>query len=300
MVLLVCPDSGWFGSSVVARIGYQQAPVKFHLRTPVLPRDAPHVALKTPVGFASRQDVGHKDRPLPVVDDVKHPPVAHAEPPAPVRVVLQRDRIWWARLLRECDDAPLDVAADRVGDTVEPTLRRLSDGDRVGHARLQSSARDLPGDHALPASADTRQRPFLRPDVGLLLVQKVGAGLNSDVELLPTTAGAEKASADRADDFVARPVEHGSRLVEVQEPTRAERALGGPPTRQVALNGERGAGGALPPNANPGSRMRHSVSSLTRVGANFAQGPDHEIFIKTLRSNTHELRNREDFFVAQR
>lgn len=230
--------------------------------------------LEIAVGFASRQDIGYKDGPLPIVDDVEHPPAAYAEPPAPVRIVLQRNCAWWARLLRERDDAPLDVAADRVGDTVEPTLRRLSDGDRVGYARLQSSARDLPGDHALPASADARQRPLLRRDVGLLLTQEVGAGLNGDVELLPTTAGAEKAGTNRADDFVARPVEHGSRLVEVQEPTRAERALGGPPTRQVALNGERSAGGVLPPNANPGSRMRHFVSSLTRVGANFAQGPD--------------------------
>ncbi len=45
--------------------------------------------LEIPVSFASRQDIGHQDGPLSVVNDVEHPPATHAKPPAVMRIISQ-------------------------------------------------------------------------------------------------------------------------------------------------------------------------------------------------------------------
>jgi hypothetical protein len=43
------------------------------------------------------------------------------------------------------------------------------------------------------------------------------------------------------------------------------------------LDGERDAGGVLPPDVNPGSGTHRHPLSLARVGADFAQGPKRAI-----------------------
>ena len=166
-------------------------------------------------------------------------------------------------------DAAANVRAKRLGDAVQPTFRALADDDGVGH-RLTASEPlpcDFPGDRPFPSG------PARRFDIGALFAQKADAGLDRYVEPPPRTCAtnlpsgsAEKTSADGAENFVARPTEHGSRLVEVQEPTRTKHAPDGAPTREDALDGERSAGGVLPPDTNSGSGMRLHALSLARLG----------------------------------
>ncbi len=265
MVLLVCRGSGWLGSSVVAELTCIDL-IGRRLMT----------GLEPAVNLPARADATDINDALDIVDHVKHPPVAHTESPESLKA-FQRLSALRARVVGKPVDAAANVRAKRLGDAVQPTFRALADDDGVGH-RLTASEPlpcDFPGDRPFPSG------PPRRFDIGALFAQKADAGLDRHIELSPRTCAtnlpsgsAEKAGADRADDLVTRPTEHNSRLVEVQEPARTKRALDGPPTRQNVLDGERGAGGVLPVDVNPGLSTRHRSSSLARVGADFAQGPN--------------------------
>ncbi len=233
MVPLVCPGTGWFGSSVVAN---------------------GRPALVSAVDLAARADATDINDALGIVDHVEHPPVAHTEPPESLEA-FQRLSALRSRVVGKLVDAAANVRAKRLRDALQPTFRALADDDGVGHRLTVSEPLpcDLPGDRPFPPG------PARRFDIGALFAQKADAGLDRHVEPPPPPratnlplGSAEKTSADGAENLVTRPTEHSGYLVEVQEPTRTKHPLDGAPTWQFALESERSPGGVLPIDVDAG------------------------------------------------